>query len=87
MAGGGTGEQGTNCMDRLTIAANHPPDIALAQLQFEDGRLAAGNFRVMSSGYSTSCRMMNSRNSFTVFGTDFLRPAVTPFAPVVMAAY
>ena len=45
MAGSGTGKQGADGMDGLTIAANHPPDIALAQLQFEDGRLAAGNFR------------------------------------------
>jgi hypothetical protein len=32
-------------MNRLTIAANYPPNIALAQLQFENGRFTAGNFR------------------------------------------
>ena len=45
MPGSGTGKQGTDGMDGLTIAANDPPDIALTQLNFEDGRLAAGNFR------------------------------------------
>ena len=45
MSGSGTGKQRADGMDRLTIAANDPPDIALAQLNFEDGRLAAGNFR------------------------------------------
>ena len=45
MSGSGTGKQGTDGMDGLTIAANDPPDIALTQLNFEDGRLAAGNFR------------------------------------------
>jgi hypothetical protein len=45
MSGSGTGKQGTDGMNGLTIAANDPPDIALTQLNFEDGRLAAGNFR------------------------------------------
>jgi hypothetical protein len=45
MAGSRTSEQSTNRMNRLTIAANYPPNIALAQLQFENGRFTAGNFR------------------------------------------
>ena len=45
MARGGTGKQGADCVNGLTIATNYPPDIALAQLQFEDGRFTAGNFR------------------------------------------
>ena len=32
-------------MNRLTIAANYPSNVAPTQLQFEDGRLTAGNFR------------------------------------------
>ena len=45
MAASRTSEQSTNRMNRLTIAANYPPNIAPTQLQFEDGRFTAGNFR------------------------------------------
>src|ERR1043166_3273007 len=31
-------------VNRLAVAANHAANVALTQLQFEDGRLAAGNF-------------------------------------------
>jgi len=64
MPRGGTSEQGTNRVNGLAIAANDPADVTLAKLQFEDRGFSAGQ-SIISSAYSTNCRMMNSRNSFT----------------------
>ena len=45
MARGGAGEQCANRLNGLTVAANDPADIALAQLQAKDSRSARWNFR------------------------------------------
>jgi hypothetical protein len=53
---------------RLTIAAI-TPNIALAQLQFENGRFYRWEFPRASSlpGILINCRTMNSRNSFDIW--------------------
>jgi len=62
----GTVQHGANGVNRLSVATDDAADVTLAQLHFEDRRFAARNFgqhHVVRD--STSCRMMNSRNSFT----------------------
>ena len=39
------GEQRTNRVNGLAVAANHAADVAWSKLQFKDRRFAAGNFR------------------------------------------
>jgi hypothetical protein len=45
MTRGGAVQQCANGVNCLAVAANDPADVALAQLHFEDGHLAAGDLR------------------------------------------
>jgi hypothetical protein len=44
MARGRTGQQRSNRVNGLAVTPDNATDVALSKLQFEDGRLAAGNF-------------------------------------------
>ena len=45
MAGGGTGQQGANRVNRLAVAPDDSADVALPELDPKDGRLSRRNLR------------------------------------------
>ena len=75
------GEQRADRLNGLAVAADDPTDVGLAQLHPKDRRLPPDGISesIISSGNSTSWRMTNSRNCFTI--AKLSRPCAQAASP------